>query len=315
MSEQSANAISKRLQILGDDEIETLYGLPQFTPEEQAEYFALSIQDTAAIETLHGLKSQLYAILQLGYFRARHRFFIFPFSAVNADVQYIQAQHFPTFEIADYEPTKPTRLKHQQIILELCNYQQCDDTARQTLVAKAQQAAKVCSKPIYIFRELLRYLETERLVAPGYSLLQDVVGQAIGTEQDRLVTRVKRQLSQTDTDALNQLIENAPGLYEITQLKREPRDFSLSEIKLEISRCEQIQGLYKLTQTLLPELEISRESIKYYASLVSFYSVFRLKQLSQDVVHVYLLCFIHHRYQRAHDNLLNSLIHKVKQYV
>ena len=31
--------------------------------------------------------------------------------------------------------------------------------------------------------------------------------------------------------------------------------------------------------------------------------------------HVYLLCFIHHRYQRAHDNLLNSLIHKVKQYV
>ncbi len=315
MPEQSASAISKRLQILGDDEIEDIYGLPHFTPEEQAEYFALSTQDTAAIKTLHGLKSQLYAILQLGYFRARHRFFIFPFSAVNADVQYIQSQYFPTFEIADYEPTKPTRLKHQQIILELCSYQQCDDMARQTLLTKAQQAAKVCSKPIYIFRELLRYLESERLVTPGYSFLQDVIGQAISTEQDRLVTRVKRQLSQTDTDALNQLVENAPGLYEITQLKREPRGFSLSEIKLEISRCEQIQGLYKLTKTLLPALDISRESIKYYASLVNYYSVFRLKQLSQDVVHVYLLCFVHHRYQRAHDNLLNSLIHKVKQYV
>ena len=315
MSEQSASATSKRLQILGDDEIEDLYGLPHFTPEEQAEYFALSPQDIAAIKPLHGLKSQIYAILQLGYFRARHRFFIFPFSAVSADVQYIQAQYFPTFELTDYEPAKNTRIKHQQIILVLCNYQHCDDTARQTLIAKAQQAAKVCSKPLYIFRELLRHLEAERLVTPGYSFLQDVVGQAIDTEQNRLVLRVKRQLSQTATAALNQLIENAPGLYEITQLKREPRSFSLSEIKREISRCEQIQGLYKLTQTLLPELEISRESIKYYASLVNYYSVFRLKQLSRDVVHVYLLCFIHHRYQRAHDNLLNSLIHKVKQYV
>ena len=315
MSEQSANTLSKRLQILGDDEIENLYGLPHLTPEEQAEYFALSPQDIAAIKPLHGLKSQIYAILQLGYFRARHRFFVFSFSTVSADVQYIQAQYFPTFELTDYEPAKNTRVKHQQIILALCNYQYCDDTARQTLLVKAQQAAKVSSKPIYIFRELLRYLETERLVPPGYSSLQDVVGQAIDTEQDRLVLRVKQQLSQTDTAALNQLIENAPGLYEITQLKREPRSFSLSEIKREISRCEQIQGLYKLTKTLLPALEISTESIKYYASLVNYYSVFRLKQLSQGVAHVYLLCFIHHRYQRAHDNLLNSLIHKVKQYV
>lgn len=314
MSEQSVNTLSKRLQILGDDEIETLYGLPHFTPEEQAEYFAPP-QDIAAIKPLHGLKSQIYAILQLGYFRARHRFFIFSFSTVSADVQYIQSQYFPTFELTDYEPAKNTRVKHQQIILELCNYQYCDDTARQTLLVKAQQAAKVSSKPIYIFRELLRYLEAERLVPPGYSSLQDVVGQAIDTEQDRLVFRVKQQLSQTDTAALNQLMENAPGLYEITQLKREPRSFSLSEIKREISRCEQIQGLYRLTQTLLPELEISTESIKYYASLVNYYSVFRLKQLSQGVAHVYLLCFIHHRYQRAHDNLLNSLIHKVKQYV
>ena len=315
MPEPSATSTSKRLQILGDDEIETLYGLPQFTPEERIEYFTLSDREAAAIEPLHSLKSRIYVILQLGYFKARHLFFIFPFSAVSADVQYICERYFPDFQLIEYEPTKVTRLKHQRIILELCNYQNCDDKARQTLLEKAQQAAKVCGKPIYIFRELLRHLETERLVAPGYSFLQDIVGQAIGAEQDRLVTLVKRQLSKPETAALTQLIEDAPGLYEITQLKREPRDFSLGEIKLEISRCEQIQAIYKLTQTLLPALEISGESIKYYASLVSYYSVFRLKQLSLSVVHVYLLCFVYHRYQRAHDNLLNSLVHKVKQYV
>lgn len=315
MAEQRATPTSKRLQILGDDEIETLYGLPHFTPEEQNEYFALSPKETAAIEQLHSIKSRIYVILQLGYFKARHLFFVFSFPSVSTDIQFIQERYFTTFQLTEFEPTKVTRLKHQHIILELCNYQTCDDTERRKLLEKAQQAAKVCGKPIYIFRELLRHLEAQRLVAPGYSFMQDVVGQAIGSEQDRLITLVKRQLSKADTDALNQLVEDSPGLYEITQLKREPRDFSLGEIKLEISRCEQIQGIYQLAQALLPAFEISGESIKYYASLVNYYSVFRLKQLSQSVVHVYLLCFVYHRYQRAHDNLINSLIYKVKQYV
>jgi len=29
---------------------------------------------------------------------------------------------------------------------------------------------------------------------------------------------------------------------------------------------------------------------------------------NEDVAHIYLLCFVYHRYQRLHDNLLGSLI-------
>lgn len=64
MAEQRATPISKRLQILGDDEIENLYGLPHFTPEEQNEYFALSPKETAAIEYLHSIKSRIYQDLR-----------------------------------------------------------------------------------------------------------------------------------------------------------------------------------------------------------------------------------------------------------
>ena len=315
MAEQIAAPTQKRLQILGDDEIANLYGLPHFTPEEQSEYFALSPRETDAIGQLHSIKSRIYAILQLGYFKARHLFFVFSFSAVVADAQYIQARYFPKFQLTEFEPTKVTRLKHQHIILELCNYRACAESERQALMRKAQQSARVCGKPIYIFRELMHYLEEQRIVAPGYSFMQDVVGQAIVHEQDRLVGMVQRHLTKADTETLNRLIEDAPGLYEITQLKREPKDFSLGEVKREISRSNQIQPLYHLAQRLLPTLEISSESIKYYASLVAYYSVFRLKQLAQGTVHVYLLCFVYHRYQRAHDNLINSLIYNVRRYV
>lgn len=315
MAEQTAAPTQKRLQILGDDELENLYGLPHFTAEEQSEYFTLSPRETAALKQLHSIKSRIYFILQLGYFKARHLFFIFRFSAVFADALYIQTRYFPQFELIEFEPTKVTRLKHQRIILDLCDYRSCGEVERQALISKAQQAIRVCGKPIYIFRELVHYLEEQRLVSPRYSFMQDVVSQTIVHEQKRLKTLVKCHLTEADVVALSHLLEDTPGLYEITQLKREPKNFSLGEVKREIGRSDQIQSLYHVTQKLLPTLEISRESIKYYASLVTYYSVFRLKQLDQHIMHVYLLCFIYHRYQRAHDNLITCLIHKVRQYV
>jgi hypothetical protein len=110
------------------------------------------------------------------------------------------------------------------------------------------------------------------------------------------------------------LLEDTPGLYEITLLKREPRDFSHREIAREIERGHQIRELYGLAKRLLPCLDISNESLTYYASLVTYYSVFRLKQLDEWLVHLSLLCFVYHRYQKLHDNLLNCLIHHVRRY-
>lgn len=314
MAEQTAIA-QKRLQILGADEIESLYGLPHFTPEEQLEHFALSAREATAIEQLHSIKSRIYAILQLGYFKARHLFFVFSLATVAADAQHIQARYFPDFQLTKLDLAKVTRLNQQRLILELCHYGTCNNEARQALIARAEQSARVCGKPIYIFRELMHDLEAKRLVAPGYTVMQNIVGQAITAEQKRLSTMMQSHLKATDIHALNQLLEEDLGFYEITQLKREPRDFSLGEIKREIHRGEQIQTLYPLAQRLLPALEISSESIKYYASLVAYYSVFRLKRLPQGMVHVYLLCFVLHRYQRLHDNLINSLSYHVKRYV
>ncbi len=315
MTEPAATLTQKRLQILGDEEIENLYGVPHFTPEEQTEYFTLSERETTALNRFHSIKSRIHAILQLGYFKARRLFFDFSVDTAIADAQYVQERYFPDAELTEITISKVTRLKQQRLILELCNYRICDDDARQTLADKASQAASVCGKPVYIFRELLRYVEAQRLVAPGYSVLQNIVSGAIVNEQNRLSQVVHDRLTETEIAALNQLMEDAPGLYEITQLKREPRDFSLGEIKREIHRGEQIETLYPLAQHLLPALEISNESIKYYASLVTYYSVFRLKRLPQGMVHVYLLCFILNRYQRLHDNLISSLRYNVKRYV
>jgi TnpA family transposase len=65
---------------------------------------------------------------------------------------------------------------------------------------------------------------------------------------------------------------------------------------------------------LLPRLGISRESVKYYASLVGYYSVYKLNRMDAWQVYLYLLCFALHRAQRLNDNLINSLLYHVRHF-
>jgi len=240
MQDQATNTTQKRLRILGDDEIEALYGRPHFTDDKRLEYFALAPTEKATLEQLHSIKSRIYFILQLGYFKSHRLFFVFDLPEVEEDARYIQGQYFPNFQLDDLDITKVTRLRQQGIILGLCNYRSCDAEQRQALAAKARQAAMVSAKPIYVFRELMHYMTEQRVVVPGYTLMQDTVGQALTHEQERLSTIASHYLSPSDVENLHHLLEDSPGLYEITQLKREPRDFSASEIKREIQRGAQI---------------------------------------------------------------------------
>ena len=310
----ATNTAQKRLRILGEDEVKDLYERPRFTHEDRIQYFSLSPSEKAALDQLHSIKSRIYFILQSAYFKARHMFFIFNFRDVEADFEYIRKQYFPNFKFNELEITKVTRLKQQRLILELFNYRSCGVKERQKLEAKARQTAKVCAKPVYIFRELMHEHQEQRIVAPGYRFMQDTVGKALIYEQNRLIKIESNHLQRSDIEALTCLLNDLSGLYEITQLKREPKDFSVSEIKLEIRRGERISDLYNLAKKLLPSLQISNESIKYYASLVSYYSVYKLKRLNERMVYLYLLCFVYYRYQRLHDNLINSLIYNVRRY-
>ena len=314
MPVQAISTPPKRLRILGAEEIDALYGRPRFTPDERQEYFAFSPPELTALEQFRSYPSRLYGMLQLGYFKARQQFFVFNLREVDEDIRSLQERYFASARFHAVEVAKVTRLKQQRVILALCRYRYCDATARQYLAVKAQQAARVCAKPVYIFRELWHVLATQRLVAPGYTVLQEMIGKALTEEQQRLSTVVRTHLQPADMTAFQRLLDDAPGLYALTQLKHEPRDLSVSEIKREIQRGTQMALLYTLAQGVLPALEISNESITYYASLVHYYSVYKLKRLPVWTTYLYLLCFVVHRYQRLHDHLITSLLSHVRQY-
>lgn len=203
---QEQENVQKRLKILGNDEIEAIYGKPHFVDEERAEYFSVSPAESAMMEQIHYIKARIYYILQLGYFKARHLFFVFTFLEVEEDVNYIKTRYFPDFQVTDIEITKVTRLTQRQLILDLYSYRTCGVRERQSLETQAHALAKVSSKPVYIFRKLLDYLAEQRIVIPGYTSMQDIVGNALTYEQNRLRTVVSKQLQKNDIVALQALL-------------------------------------------------------------------------------------------------------------
>jgi hypothetical protein len=108
--------------------------------------------------------------------------------------------------------------------------------------------ATVCGKPVYVFRELMHSLSEQRIVAPGYSTMQDIVGGALTYEQRRLAGIAQVNVYPSARKDLERLLEDRQGLHEITLLKRDPRDFSNREIKREVQRKEEARELYRLSQ-------------------------------------------------------------------
>lgn len=307
--------IVERLRILSDSEVKEIYGLPQLSQEERIHCFALSPAEQAATQELRAARSKAYFILQLGYFKIRRLFISFDLHEVQDDLCYVTGRYFDGVVLEDTEPlNKRTRLKHQQMILSLCRFRAFDATDRKNLETRAKQAARVSGKPIYVFRILMEHLAQTRVTLPPYRYMQDTVSRALVYERKRLETLLGAYVSQQDITSLSRLLEDGSQFYEVTHLRREPKDFSYGQIKEEIRKKEQMTPLYHMAESVIPRLDISSESIKYYASLVGYYSVYKLKRFEKTEALLYLLCFIFHRYQKANDNLIDCLNHYMRHY-
>lgn len=306
---------SRRLSILSGQEIDDLYGLPRFTEDDRPVFFDLSPVEREAVDAVHAISTAVQLTLQLGYFKAKHQFFVYARQAVLDDLEHIRGRYFPTRELAEIKAlSKPTRLDQQRIILKLFDYQSCDGRAKAKLEHKAQRAAMLSTQPIFILREALQYLTHQHIVAPGYTHLQDMVGRVVSSERRRITDLLGQALTPAIEHQLKALLQADEGMYRISVLKHEPKDFSYGELRQEVARRKFFQPLYEFGQIFLASAGLPNESVKYYASLVQFYTVYKLQRMAAPTTQLYLLCFAYHRFRQINDNLIDAFIQLIGQY-
>lgn len=111
---------SHRLSILSKSEIHALYGMPVFDESNRAHYFDMSPAEMASAQAnTQGLG--VFQTLELGYFKAKRKFFNFQTIDVQADLHHIAHRHFWGIDTQGVRlPVAKTRARIQQTILELC---------------------------------------------------------------------------------------------------------------------------------------------------------------------------------------------------
>lgn len=86
---------NKLLSILSDAEQEALYGLPDFDDAQRLEFLALDESELALACSRRGLHAQIYCIIQIAYFKAKHLFFRFGWDDVPDDCSFVLSRYFP----------------------------------------------------------------------------------------------------------------------------------------------------------------------------------------------------------------------------
>lgn len=306
---------SRRLSILSTEEVDSLYGLPHFTEGERQIHFDLSPEERETIDVTRTITAGVHLVLQLGYFKAKAQFFVVSLDHVRPEIDHILTRYFPGRLMIEVGPlSKPTRLAQQRIILGLLDYRICGSEGRYALAAFARRAAMLSTQPKFILREVLEHLSNQRMVAPGYTSLQDLVSQAVTDERRRVTRMLDAALPADLQQSLNTLLHADDKIHLINVLKHEANDFSNKELRQEVNRRKQLTPLHIFSEKFLVDAALSNESIKYYAGLVKFYTIYKLRRMDVSTVRLYLLCFAFHRFRQINDNLIEAFIHLVGQF-
>jgi len=159
---------SCKITILSANMIEEISGVPRFSEEERALYFAMDSEEQDIAYGHRSPESRLFFILQLGYFKAKKLFVTPTDDEIKEDIKFIGNRYFAgTSFPVNFEINRVTRWNKQKRILHLFyNYHYCDISWRIKIQEKAQQSVRLSSKPIFKFRHLLGYPEKWRVVLP-----------------------------------------------------------------------------------------------------------------------------------------------------
>lgn len=305
-------ATLKRLYLLSESEISDLYARPSFNLKEQRLYFELSQEEEDVIDRWGTLKTKIYFILQLGYFKAKNQFFIFDFEEVTADVDYICAHLFKKKSlILQGKITRQKISQQRQAILKLFRYQEWSQEVSVLIQIHLENLIRYYPKGHEAFRQLLTYLESQKIVIPTYRTLQDMFTQAFSKENKRL-TQLMLSIPLKQQERLTALLNKEEGITELNALRIDQKNFKYKAFNYEVKKALSLEELYTFAKLFLPTLHLSKMAIRYYADLTEQYAASRLRKLSQAQQWLQILCFVHHRYQQIMDNLITTFIYHTR---
>jgi len=304
---------NKRIHLLSSTEVEELYARPEFNAYEQRLYFTLNQSERAALAQHSNIKTRIYFILQLGYFKAKQQFFNFSLDDVSNDVQFIVSTYYSdttSFQFTGSISREYSR-KQRQAILSLFNYRKWSPEYTSEIESHIGDLLRYYPKGHSAFRQLLVYFDHRKIIIPSYRTLQDMFSQAFAAEEKRM-NAIMMNMPTSEKEQLSSLIHKDDGITALNIIRADQKDFQYTAVKTEVDKAFRIVDLYTFAKGFIPSLNLSKNAVRYYADIAEQYAASRLRRLSKPQQWLHALCFVYHRYQQIMDNLIVSFCYHTR---
>lgn len=306
-------AKNKLLTILSEAEQFALYGLPDFDDAQRLEYLALSETELMLAASRPGLHAQVYCILQIGYFKAKHTFFRFDWNEVEDDCAFVLSRYFIGDALERKSITNHEHYTQRGRIAELFGYRLWTSGFLPQLGHQVESIVRRDVSPGFIAAELLIWLHEHKIIRPGYTTLQELISETLSAERRRLGGLLAEILDDEAKATLDKLLVRDDTLSQLAALKQDAKNFGWRQMAREREKRTMLEPLHRIAKALLPKLGVSQQNLLYYASLANFYTVHDLRNLKPEQTYLYLLCYAWQRYRQFTDNLVDAMAFHMKQ--
>lgn len=309
--------LSKRLKILSIQEYKQYYLLPCFIQEEKEEVFNFSELENDYINSLKSIDSKILAMLQLGYFKSKKRFFQLDTSnpSVVSDIIFLSNKFFlHKLNIKSINFAKNTQSRQKQQILNLLSWSDKFETIN--IENKIKTFISIDSNPKYLFKELAKYLISQRIILPSYKDMQIIISKAFIEEEDRIFSKLSKLINPTIENAIEILLNKTEQEtnYLLSQVRVPAKGFNYTQIYEEIKKLKIITPLFEISKNILNTLDLSISTINYFSEIMRNYNISKLKKLNKSRRFLLILCFVYQKYLKITDNLVKTYLHLMGKY-
>jgi TnpA family transposase len=207
-----------------------------------------------------------------------------------------------------------TLYRHRSAILHHLNYQSFTPTHRADLQREAHLLTHLQTQPAVMLDILVDYLRKQRVEIPTYSQLRAIITQAMDDFDEYLQGIIRQYLTPQDQALLDDLLDNTESKeessirkrYPLTVLKHISQSMQPHGIAERVGLFRQLKTLFTQLAPLIARLELTDDSIQYYAQYVLDSRTVLLAERVHER-YLRLLAFITYQYLSVGDALILTL--------
>jgi TnpA family transposase len=316
-----------RMKIFNSFEEEAFENPPSFSSVERKKFFDFPATILDVVATFKTPTNKVCFLTMFAYFKARKKFF---FRKVNSiDISWVvEKLKIPITQIEINSYARETYSRHQTIILEFFGFKEFDQQSEDLIRGYISLMVKSQIKPKQILLETVSLLTREKIEIPSYNQLANVLVEQINLHKQELINLIEVHLTDDNRQMLDSLLDkdasntnpsdiNPQRLFQIqraklTMLKKFSHSTKPSKIKANIADLQILQKLYQELKPVIYAINLSVESIRYYANIVIKSEIFQVSRRTDEDRYLHLIAFIVHQFFRLQDLLADALLISVQ---